>query len=171
MSIVWQYRNIHPNAWQKGLQKKELLFKMWKHLDGESSMTPHPHDSADTQPKKCKTCRVDWKRCGLRLQDCTKTYPISDSELELILQTNENLPTDELEIVIRDLVVMDIRERTEHDAQVAVKERERVLGLLRPALCSFCPHRSYGPCHNTLLHCDECIKIWVDEQLRQREQP
>jgi hypothetical protein len=32
-------------------------------------------------------------------------------ELELILQTNENLPTDELEIIVRDLIVMDIRER------------------------------------------------------------
>lgn len=62
------------------------------------------------QPEKCKTCRVDWKRCGLRLQNCTKTFPISNMELELILQMNENLPTDEMELVIRDLIVMDIRE-------------------------------------------------------------
>jgi hypothetical protein len=47
----------------------------------------------------------------LNPKDCEKTYLISDKELELILQTNENLPTDELEIPVRDLIVMEIRER------------------------------------------------------------
>lgn len=92
-------------------------------------MTPTP------QPNKCKTCRVNWKRCDLQLQDCKKIFPISDPELELILQINENLPTDELEIVVRDLIVMDIRDRhpviesnvrsnplSKHDAEIARKE-------------------------------------------------
>jgi hypothetical protein len=45
------------------------------------------------------------------LQDCSKQLPITEAELELILQTNENLPTDEMELVVRDLIVMGVRER------------------------------------------------------------
>lgn len=64
-----------------------------------------------SRPTKCRNCNVNWKRCGLRLQDCSKQLPITEAELELILQTNENLPTDEMELVVRDLIVMGIRER------------------------------------------------------------
>lgn len=68
-------------------------------------MTPAPH------PRRCKKCNVRWKNCGLKSTECSKQYPISDAELEFILQTNEKLPTDELELPVRDLIVMDIRER------------------------------------------------------------
>jgi hypothetical protein len=63
------------------------------------------------QPKKCQSCKVRWKQCGLNPKECSKQLPITEAELELILQTNENLPTDELEIVVRDLIEMEIRER------------------------------------------------------------
>lgn len=63
-------------------------------------------------PQKCIRCNVRWKNCWLDPEDCDKTYfPISNKELEFILQTNESLPTDELEIPIRDLIVMTVRER------------------------------------------------------------
>ena len=69
-------------------------------------MTPAP------QPHKCKTCSVRWKSCGLKPKDCPKPYHlISDAEIELILQTNENLPSDELELPVRDMLVMEVRER------------------------------------------------------------
>jgi hypothetical protein len=85
-------------------------------------------------------------------------------ELELILQTNENLPTDELEIVIRDLVVMDIRERTEHDAQVAAKERERIFDLLeKHAYMMWQSPQSCGQ--------KKVVEWEYIASLRQREQP
>lgn len=60
----------------------------------------------------CKKCRVRYKSCGLKPVSCSKTvYPISDKEIEFILQTNENLPEDEMEIPVRNMLVMDIRER------------------------------------------------------------
>lgn len=90
-------------------------------------MTPQPHP-------KCAKCKVRYMNCGLNPKDCEKTYPISDKELEFILQTNENLPTDELEIPVRDLIVMDIRER-QHDPR---------------------PHQSAAPSPETILCCAQC---------------
>lgn len=61
---------------------------------------------------KCKKCCVRYRSCGLKPETCSKTfYPISDKEIEFVLQTNENLPEDEMEIPVRNMLVMDIRER------------------------------------------------------------
>jgi hypothetical protein len=51
--------------------------------------------------------------------------------------------------------------------------RNATLDLLKPALLCFCPHNyGYtGRCLNDKLHCDECIKLWVEESLRTKEQP
>lgn len=60
----------------------------------------------------CKKCCIHHKSCGLKPESCSNTfYPISDKEIEFILQTNENLPEDEMEIPVRNLLVMDVRER------------------------------------------------------------
>jgi hypothetical protein len=74
----------------------------------------------------------------LNPKDCEKTYPISDKELELILQTNENLPTDELEIPVRDLIVMEIRERQQcatHTSPPALEVCEEQDACRIPAMC------------------------------------
>lgn len=63
-------------------------------------------------PPPCQKCSVRWPSCGLKPESCSTTFfPISDKEIEFILQTNENLPEDEMEIPIRNMLVMDIRER------------------------------------------------------------
>jgi len=88
-------------------------------------MTPRP------QPTKCKSCNVEYLPCGLKLQDCSITRPISDAELEFILQTNEHLPTDELELPVRDMIVMGIREKqpcASHSS--APTGRDKVLDIL-----------------------------------------
>ena len=61
---------------------------------------------------KCKKCCVRYRSCGLKSDSCSRTfYPISDKEIEFVLQTNENLREDDMEIPVRNLLVMDIRER------------------------------------------------------------
>ena len=63
-------------------------------------------------PPPCQKCFVRYKSCGLKPESCSNTfYPISDKEIEFVLQTNENLPEDEMEIPVRNMLVMDIRER------------------------------------------------------------
>ena len=63
-------------------------------------------------PPPCQKCGVRYKSCGLKPESCSNTfYPISDKEIEFILQTNESLPEDEIEIPVRNMLVMDIRER------------------------------------------------------------
>lgn len=77
------------------------MLKPDKSLSGITQ--PHPH---------CEKCKVRWKNCGLKPETCSKIYyPISDKEIEFILQMNENLPTDEMELQVKDMLVMEVRER------------------------------------------------------------
>ena len=72
----------------------------------------------------CKRCGVRYKSCGLKPESCSNTfYPISDKEIEFILQINENLPEDEMEIPVRNLLVMDVRERINPPDACLVRSR------------------------------------------------